>query len=252
MYHFATAEHEKEKLKEFSSPEGQDDLRIYCNRERRNSLEVLYDFHSVKLPLDYLIDVIPKIQPRSFSISSSLSMHSNQIHITIAVVKYKTPLKREIIGLCSTWLASLRPGDKVPIWVTPGSMKLPPVDVPLILVGPGTGIAPFMSFLQKRKIQKNCGNIGEIITVFGCRHKSKDFLYEAELINYKNEGVITHLWVAFSRDQNEKVYVQHKLLEDSAIVWDYIHNKNASIFISGSANRMPQDVRLAFKDIIKI
>jgi len=210
----------------------------------------LHDFQSVKIPINYIIDIAPKIQPRCFSISSSLTVYPNQIHITVAVVKYMTRLKREILGLCSNWLASLKPGDLVPIWVTQGFMYLPPVQVPLILIGPGTGIAPFLSFLQQRSVQQRSTCIGKIITVFGCRRSEKDFLYKTELENYYNIGVISYLWIAFSRDQEQKVYVQHKLLENSSIIWDFIHNKSASIYISGSAKRMPQDVRAAFKIII--
>lgn len=120
-YFFATAEHEKEKFQEFSSPAGQEDLRSYCHKPRRTVLEVLKDFPSVKLPFEYIFDLIPLIQARSFSIASSMKVwfsskfpnflqaHPNQIQITVAIVKYKTLLKEHRRGLCSTWLSTLDP-----------------------------------------------------------------------------------------------------------------------------------------------
>ncbi|XP_074871544.1 NADPH-dependent diflavin oxidoreductase 1 isoform X2 [Carettochelys insculpta] len=153
---FSPDDLEQEKLQEFSSAQGQEELYSYCHRPRRTTLEVLYDFpHTTSaLPLDYLLDLIPRIQPRAFSIASSLLALPNRIQILLAVVQYKTRLSKPRRGLCSSWLASLRPqqGDvRVPLWVKRGGMTFPAEpDTPVIMIGPGTGVAPFRAALQER------------------------------------------------------------------------------------------------------
>ena len=140
---------EKEKFIEFTTTEGQQDLFDYCNRPRRNSLEVLNDFsiHTVpNIPLEYIFDIFPIIKPRSFSIANSLKAMPNKIQLLVAVVNYKSKLKEPRLGLCSNFLANCMPGQKIPIWVKKGTMKIPKdPKLPLIMIGPGTGVAPFRS-----------------------------------------------------------------------------------------------------------
>jgi len=121
---------EREKLTEFSSAEGQQDLYAYCNRPKRNALEVLQDFpHATgNLPTDYLFDLFRPIKPRSFSIASSMAAHGNEVEILVAVVKYQTKLKKPRLGLCSNWLAKRLPGSRAPIWIERGSFHFPPPD----------------------------------------------------------------------------------------------------------------------------
>ncbi|XP_029775443.1 NADPH-dependent diflavin oxidoreductase 1 isoform X3 [Suricata suricatta] len=150
---------EREKLLQFSAPQGQEELYSYCNRPRRTILEVLCDFpHTAgAIPVDYLLDLVPPIRPRAFSIASSLLAHPSKLQILIAVVQYQTRLKEPRRGLCSSWLASLDPGRgpvQVPLWVRPGSLTFPETpDVPVIMVGPGTGVAPFRAAVQERVAQ---------------------------------------------------------------------------------------------------
>ncbi|XP_040601199.1 NADPH-dependent diflavin oxidoreductase 1 isoform X4 [Mesocricetus auratus] len=147
---------EREKLLEFSSARGQEELWEYCNRPRRTILEVLCDFPhtAAAIPPDYLLDLIPRIRPRAFSIASSLLAHPRRLQILVAVVQYRTRLKEPRRGLCSSWLASLNPEQglvQVPLWVRPGSLVFPETpNTPIIMVGPGTGVAPFRAAIQER------------------------------------------------------------------------------------------------------
>ncbi|XP_031613316.1 NADPH-dependent diflavin oxidoreductase 1 [Oreochromis aureus] len=246
---FATNELEREKLAEFSSAVGQDELHSYCNRPRRTALEVLADFPhtTAELKVDYLLDLFPEIQPRSFSIASSLRAHPNRIQVLVAVVRYKTKLYKPRKGLCSSWLASLDPaqGDVyVPLWVKKGSLKFPSEkETPVIMVGPGTGVAPFRSALQERTAEGKTANV----LFFGCRSESKDFYFRSEWEEMMEAGFLT-LFTAFSRDQEAKVYVQHRVRENGELLWDLIANKNACFYIAGNAKQMPASVCDALKE----
>ncbi|XP_039076662.1 NADPH-dependent diflavin oxidoreductase 1 isoform X4 [Hyaena hyaena] len=154
---------EREKLLQLSAPQGQEELYSYCRRPRRTVLEVLCDFpHTAgAVPADYLLDLVPPMRPRAFSIASSLLAHPSRLQILVAVVQYQTRLKEPRRGLCSSWLASLDPGRgpvRVPLWVRPGSLAFPETPgTPVIMVGPGTGVAPFRAAVQERVAQGQTG-----------------------------------------------------------------------------------------------
>uniref|UniRef100_A0A2K5DGF2 NADPH-dependent diflavin oxidoreductase 1 n=1 Tax=Aotus nancymaae TaxID=37293 RepID=A0A2K5DGF2_AOTNA len=193
---------EREKLLEFSSAQGQEELFEYCNRPRRTIVEVLCDFPhtAAAIPPDYLLDLIPAIRPRAFSIASSMLAHPSRLQILVAVVQFQTRLKEPRRGLCSSWLASLDPGQgpvRVPLWVRPGSLAFPEMpDVPVIMVGPGTGVAPFRAAIQERVAQDRTRNV----LFFGCRRRDQDFYWEAEWQELEKRGCLT-LVPAFSREQ---------------------------------------------------
>lgn len=144
---------------------------------------------------------------------------------------------------------------RVPVWITRGALKLPSPSVPLILVGPGTGCAPFRSFVEDRTILSASKPVAPILFFFGCRNEAKNFLYKDFWQSCsQGEGVLSPevgggLIVAFSRDQSQKVYVQHKIRDHKKLVWGLLQ-AGASIFISGSANKMPAQVTSAFEEII--
>ncbi|GAB1286053.1 NADPH-dependent diflavin oxidoreductase 1 [Apodemus speciosus] len=226
---------EREKLLEFSSARGQEELWEYCNRPRRTVLEVLCDFpHTAgAIPPDYLLDLIPRIRPRAFSIASSLLAHPRRLQILVAVVKYQTRLKEPRRGLCSSWLASLNPGQaglvRVPLWVRPGSLVFPETpDTPIIMVGPGTGVAPFRAAIQERVAHGQTGNF----LFFGCRQRDQDFYWQTEWQKLEQNGCLT-LVTAFSREQEQKVYVQHRLRELGALVWELLNDRGAYFYLAG-------------------
>ncbi|CAN9504750.1 unnamed protein product [Ophioblennius macclurei] len=249
---FATNELERDKLAEFSSAAGQDELHGYCNRPRRTALEVLTDFPhtTAELKADYLLDLFPEIQPRSFSIASSLKAHPHRLQILVAVVQYKTKMYKPRRGLCSSWLASLDPAKEevlVPLWVKKGSLKFPAQkERPVILVGPGTGVAPFRSALQERITEGKTANV----LFFGCRSESKDFYFRSEWEEMTRAGNLV-LFTAFSRDQEEKVYVQHRVRENAELLWDLVANQNACFYIAGNAKQMPASVCDALKEVFQ-
>uniref|UniRef100_A0A8C5HE80 NADPH-dependent diflavin oxidoreductase 1 n=1 Tax=Gouania willdenowi TaxID=441366 RepID=A0A8C5HE80_GOUWI len=248
----ATNELEREKLLEFSSAAGQDELHSYCNRPRRTALEVLADFPhtTAELKMDYLLDLFPEIQPRSFSIASSLQAHPRRLQILVAVVKYKTKMFKPRRGLCSSWLASMDPeqGDVfVPLWVKKGSLRFPTEkETPVVMVGPGTGVAPFRSAIQERIAQGKMANV----LFFGCRSESKDFYFRSEWEELKTAGLL-RLFTAFSRDQEEKSYVQHRVRDNAELLWDLITHKNACFYIAGNAKQMPSSVCDALREVFQ-
>ncbi|XP_004416711.1 PREDICTED: NADPH-dependent diflavin oxidoreductase 1 isoform X1 [Odobenus rosmarus divergens] len=243
---------EREKLLHFSSPQGQEELYSYCNRPRRTILEVLCDFpHTAgAIPADYLLDLIPPIRPRAFSIASSLLAHPSRLQILVAVVQYQTRLKEPRRGLCSSWLASLDPGQgpvQVPLWVRPGGLTFPQTPgTPVIMVGPGTGVAPFRAAVQERVAQGQSGNV----LFFGCRLRDQDFYWEAEWMELEGRGCLT-LFTAFSREQERKVYVQHRLRELGPLVWELLDRQGAYFYLAGNAKCMPADVSEALTSVFQ-
>ncbi|XP_054030534.1 NADPH-dependent diflavin oxidoreductase 1 [Dryobates pubescens] len=244
---------EREKLQELSSAQGQEELYSYCNRPRRTTLEVLWDFPhtSCAIPPDYLLDLIPRIRPRAFSIASSMLALPDRIQILMAVVQYKTRLSKPRRGLCSSWLASLNPeqGDVwVPLWVKKGGLKFPAdPDTPVVMIGPGTGVAPFRAAIQERVAQGRRGNF----LFFGCRQRSKDFYCREDWEELVAKGFLT-LFTAFSRDQEEKVYVQHRIREQRRLVWELLNCRGAHLYLAGNAKQMPGAVAEALQWVLQV
>lgn len=194
---------ERDKLKEFCSFEGQEELLSYVNRPRRTILEVLQDFpHATsKLTLDLLFELFQPIKPRPFSIASSCL--SNRLDLLVAVVKYYSRLKAPRLGLCSNWMKNLKIGDRVRISIKKGTLKFPKeIDTPLVMVGPGTGLAIFRGILQDSELRG--GEKRSMALFFGCRYKDKDFHCQEELQKLECEGKLK-LFCAFSRDQDRKM-----------------------------------------------
>ncbi|XP_035441863.2 NADPH-dependent diflavin oxidoreductase 1 [Spodoptera frugiperda] len=238
---------EREKCIELSSPEGQEDWLNYCRRPKRTVLEVLHDFHksASKLTLEVVFELFSTIKPRSFSIASScLPSGGRDIDLLVAVVNYKTKLLKPRLGLASNWLKDLKIGDKVFGWIKPGTLVFPKdSSTPHIMIGPGTGLAPFRSLLQERE-KLQTAKKDALHLIFGCRYKEKDFHCREELERMVKQDKLT-LYCAFSRDQEDKVYVQHKISENKDLLWQLVSNK-AYIYISGNAKNMPDNVKEAF------
>lgn len=247
LSYFTTSELEKDKLLEFCSASGQQDMYDYCIRPKRTIVETLQDFPVARgnVPFDYLFDLVPQIKPRAFSIASSRAAHPDEIQLLVAVVSYTTRLKKPRRGLCSTWLSQLGVGDHVPVWIRGGSIRFPSSSAPVVMVGPGTGVAPFRSYVSQRAESRIGGNV----LVFGCRSKKKDFYFEDEWSQLEERNLV-RLITAFSRDQEDKVYVQHRLIENADLVWNLL-NQNAYFFIAGNAKQMPLDVMQSLKEIIR-
>lgn len=247
---FADDEMEREKLEEFCTPEGQEELYSYCNRVKRNITEVLADFPfaASKIPFSYLFDLIPPLQPRAFSIASCQQAHSDQVQILMAVVNYKTKLHKPRKGVCTTWLSSLDPKHEpvqIPVWVAPGTIIFPPSpNSHIIMIGPGTGCAPFRAYIEEQInfSEEPC----RLMLFFGCRSETSDFFFHREWQPLVDNGKLM-LFSAFSRDQDHKIYVQHKIKEQAQLVWTWLDVHKAWVFIAGNAKRMPSDVLESLK-----
>lgn len=143
----------------------------------------------------------------------------------------------------------------IPVWFHRGSLKPPTPSIPLVLIGPGTGCAPFRAFIEQREVLRTVEPVAPILFFFGCRNEAKDFLYkDFWLSNMANYGVLSQergggFFVAFSRDQQHKVYVQHKMQEESRLIWNLL-KLGASVYVAGSASKMPTDVMSALEEII--
>ncbi|XP_016362269.1 P450 (cytochrome) oxidoreductase b [Sinocyclocheilus anshuiensis] len=255
---YATEPKEQENVRKMasSSPEGKALYQSWVLDSCRNILAILEDLPSLRPPIDHLCELLPRLQARYYSIASSSKVHPNSIHICAVVVEYETKTGRVNKGVATNWLKSKMPTDNghkasVPMYIRKSQFRLPFKSTnPVIMVGPGTGIAPFMGFVQERGWLKEQGKeVGETVLYYGCRHKNEDFLYQEELEEFEKTGVLTALNVAFSRDQAEKVYVQHLLKKSKEAVWRLVHTDNAHIYICGDARNMARDVQNAFYEI---
>ncbi|KAG8686045.1 NAPDH-dependent diflavin reductase [Ceratobasidium sp. 394] len=238
---------EAEKLREFCTPEGQDDLFDYTTRVRRTILEVLLEFRSAVVPQEYIADLFPQLRPRQFSIASSLSAHPSEIHLCVAIVAYRTKLRIPRKGICTSWLAGLQPGTKLRIGLKEGTMRpLEGSNRPMVLVGPGTGVAPMRAMLEERIARGESDNV----LYFGCRSANADYHFRSEWETYQERGHLTHR-LAASRDQEAKVYVQHLISLDSKKIKGWLVDRNGGLYISGSSNQMPTAVRKAVVTALK-
>ena len=251
LSHFTSNEEERERLEYFGSSEGAEDLHRYCQGERRSVLEVLGDFPSAEPPLERLLEVIPRLQPRLFSISSGPGALPGAASLTVALVEYVTKYGLRRRGLCSAMLADKHPGGHLAVWTEQGAIPdLSGLAAPLLLVGPGTGVAPLRALLQERELAfASRSPPPESLLVFGCRFRERDFLYREDWERMERAGLLPGgAVVAFSRDQDRKVYVQDRLREEGARVWRLLE-EGAHVYVCGSANKMPGAVRDALADV---
>nr|UAD90249.1 NADPH-cytochrome P450 reductase [Lasioderma serricorne] len=249
---------EKEKLKSMSStkPEGKALYQKWIIEENRNIVHVLEDLPSCRPALDHLCELLPRLQPRYYSISSSPKLYPTTVHITAVLVDYTTPTGRHNKGVATTFLASKKPQldappPTVPVFIRKSQFRLPTKpQTPIIMVGPGTGLAPFRGFIQERDFHAKDGKtVGETVLYFGCRKRSEDFIYGEELEEYAKKGLLT-LHVAFSRDQAHKVYVTHLLEKSADELWRIIGENNGHFYICGDARNMASDVRNVITKIL--
>jgi NADPH-ferrihemoprotein reductase len=238
-----------------STVESKELYQDWIVNHHRTILHVLEDLPSVNPAIDHLCELLPRLQPRYYSISSSPKISPDRIAITAILVEYETLTKRQMRGVATGWLKHKLPTESerptVPIFVRKSQFRLPfKPTVPILMIGPGTGLAPMRSFIQDRySVMKEGKPVGDSILYFGCRHKNEDFIYEDELIKYRDEGLLTKLHVAFSRDQAHKVYVQHLLEQNGEEVWGVL-DRGGHIYVCGDARHMAHDVDQVLQRIV--
>ncbi|KHF38161.1 assimilatory sulfite reductase (NADPH) flavoprotein subunit [Halalkalibacter okhensis] len=215
----------------------------------RDLLDLISDFGPWNGSAQDLISILRKLPARLYSIASSLTANEEEVHLTIGAVRYEAH-GRERNGVCSILCADrLQPGDTLPVYIQNNqNFKLPEnPETPIIMVGPGTGIAPFRSFMQERE---ELGAEVKSWLFFGDQHFVTDFLYQTEWQNWLKDGVLTKMDVAFSRDTDEKVYVQHRMLENSKELYNWLQ-EGAAFYICGDEKKMAHDVHNTLIDIIE-
>ncbi len=236
---------EKRRLDELI---GEDGAKARPYLAERDVLDVLMDFPHTRLDAQHLTASLNKIAPRLYSISSSPDENPGEVHLTVAVVRYAAAGRRRL-GVASSFLAERIPlGMTAPVFIQPTAHFTLPAKpgCPIIMVGPGTGIAPFRAFLQQRRY---LGDTGKNWLFFGDQHRQYDFLYSDEFVAMAASGFLTRMDLAFSRDQEEKVYVQTRMLEQSRELFAWLE-AGAHFYVCGDAKRMAKDVEEALLQVI--
>ncbi len=213
----------------------------------RNGLDLVGEFGVCAEPQQWH-DVLVRLTPRQYSISSSPLVSPNEVQLTVSVVRYRGADGGPRAGVASSYLAELADCTPVPVFLQRSPHFRPPQDshTPMIMVGPGTGIAPFRGFLQERRAK---GHTGRNWLFFGDQHREHNFYYRDDLVDMVDDGFLNRLDLAFSRDQKDRIYVQHKLLDYGADVWAWLE-EGAHFYVCGDASRMAKDVDDALNDII--
>jgi sulfite reductase (NADPH) flavoprotein alpha-component len=232
------------ELRALLAPERKDDLRKWL--WGREIIDLFLTAPATRFTAAEFVTLLRKLAPRLYSISSSPKAHTGQVHLTVNVVRYDSH-GRGRKGVCSTFLPD-RAGTHVAAFLQPAhSFRLPSSgDTPIIMVGPGTGVAPFRAFLHERRAT---GAKGRNWLFFGEQRATTDFYYRDELASMTADGHLTRLSTAFSRDQAEKIYVQHRMLEEAAELWSWLE-AGAHFYVCGDATRMAKDVDATLHSVI--
>ena len=252
---------QKERLLEFVQPQYLDEYADYATRARRSILEVLQEFESVRLPWQDAIHVFPALRPRRFSIASGGALKRTSIgrinfELLVAIVKYRTVIKKIREGVCTRYLAGLTEGSVLELELrTEGRFhsKHASLKGNHVLVGTGTGIAPLRSLIHEKQLVID--HDAATTLVFGSRRASSDFFFEHEWVAVKSSRLEDNqaslrVITAFSRDQKEKLYVQDRIREHANLLSDQICNRNATVIVCGSSGQMPKAVREALVDAL--
>ncbi|RAR38915.1 assimilatory sulfite reductase (NADPH) flavoprotein subunit [Paenibacillus sp. MDMC362] len=236
-----------EGLRTLLEPGHEQDLRTYI--EERDLLDLVQDYGLQQVAASDFVSILRKIPARLYSIASSSKAFPDEVHVTVRTVRYEAHGRRRY-GVCSVQLAErLKAGDTLPVYIQHNpNFKLPEnPDTPIIMIGPGTGVAPFRAFLGERE---ETGAEGKSWLFYGDQHFSTDFLYQIEWQRWLKDGVLTRMDVAFSRDTDKKVYVQHRMLEKSKDLYQWLQ-EGACVYVCGDEKKMAHDVHSALGSILE-
>lgn len=263
--HFTSDPFHRARLLEFTLPAYLDELYDYTTRPRRSILEVLQEFHTVKIPWEWAATVLPELRGRQFSIASGGELKSGdgngtRFELLVAIVKYKTVIKKIRRGVCTRYLAGLVPGTTLRVGLQKGDLGTTAADAtrPVVMVGPGTGVAPMRSLIWERRgwaaktaalksgttLPSVHTALGTSVLFYGCRNSTADFFFRDEWEKLEQEMPL-QVFTAFSRDQKPKIYVQDLIKEHAKLVVKILHEEDGTVYICGSSGKMPQAVREA-------
>jgi homodimeric pyruvate:ferredoxin (flavodoxin) oxidoreductase len=242
---------EQKELEFLLSKEGSGKFKEFI-KETPTFADLMKLYPSTKLSLEYMLDHIPQIKPRLYSIASSLEMHKESVHLCIVKNDWTTPSGQLRLGLCTRYLAGLSLGntpDVIKGKINAAGITVPNTHAfPCVMVGLGTGIAPFRAMVQDREMARIRGDkIGPMALFFGARHKRTDYTYGDEFSEYHSNGngVLKVLSTAFSRDQAHKIYVQDRISEYPEVIYDYLGKRQGYFYLCGPAGNVPPSVRKA-------
>lgn len=242
----ATVAGEKARLAELLAPAAEEVREAFLGQ--REYIDLLEEFPGVKLSPQELVDHLRRLMPRLYSIASSPALHPGQVHLTVAPVRYESNGRRRY-GVCSTFLADrvTRRKTPIPVFVAESHFGLPADPAKdIIMVGPGTGVAPFRAFVQERVATKAPGRNW---LFFGDQHEATDYLYGDEWKRYLADGQMARIDLAFSRDQAKKIYVQDRMRENAAELWAWLKG-GAFFYVCGDAHRMAKDVDAVLHEVV--
>ncbi|MEC0230172.1 assimilatory sulfite reductase (NADPH) flavoprotein subunit [Paenibacillus alba] len=234
-------------LLELTAAGHEQDLKTYL--VGRDLLDLVQDYSLKGIPAAEFVAVLRKMPARLYSIASSFKAFPDEVHVTVRTVRYEAQ-GRERYGVCSVQLAErIKAGETLPVYIQNNpNFKLPEnPETPIIMIGPGTGVAPFRAFLGERE---EIGAEGKSWLFYGDQHFSTDFLYQVEWQKWLKNGVLTRMDVAFSRDTDQKVYVQHRMLEKSAELYKWLQ-EGACVYVCGDEKKMAHDVHATLATIIE-
>lgn len=252
--HLTDDEMQKERALEFTDPQYLDEYFDYATRPRRSILEVLQEFNTVDIPWQEAINVFPILRPRQFSIASGgiLKDNGRTFELLVAIVKYRTVIKRIREGVCTKYLARLPENTTLNVSLQREGRfhdQTSMFDRPYLLIGGGTGIAPLRSIIYEKQLLQNCKAKSTLL--FGCRNAKSDYFFGTEWQEWEDKASDTlQVVTAFSRDQVGKVYVQDRIREHEDLVYKILNNPEAVIVVCGSSGAMPKAVRQALKDVL--
>mmetsp|Transcript_31414 Transcript_31414/g.98497 ORF Transcript_31414/g.98497 Transcript_31414/m.98497 type:complete len:1852 (-) Transcript_31414:149-5704(-) len=246
---------EKEQLRHLCTKEGKPEYQDFVD-ESYTYAELLQKFPSAKPSIGNLLDYVPDIKPRLYSIASSSRLRGDdEVHLCIIKNEWTAKSGRDRVGLCTRWLSELAPeseGIALRGCVHPSAVTMPDTHkTPLVMVALGTGIAPMRAFIEERAAAKKDGEeCGPMALFFGARNRA-EYSYEAEFDQYHQEGLLDHVILALSREQKEKIYVTHRLQQEKQLVYDLIHEKEGNLYLCGPGGAVPPQVRKAVVDAIR-
>ena len=258
---FAKDEHDKKELLRLNQNEAKEDIEL-MKQELVNVMDIMEEYKSLEISCEVLLQVLPKMMPRYYTIASSSKLSPTKVRIAISLSEYKSKKGKPFIGLASDYFkrvyeSNFRDGKtgevKSRIFFKDSLFRIPQdPKVPLIMVGPGTGVVPFIAFAEERQYLKSQNpdvELGVAELYFGCKHRAHDYIYKDELAKFKEDGFLSKVHEAFSREQESKVYVQDLLRLQAETTRDLILNHNAHIYMCGASN-MGRSVEKTLEEII--